>query len=77
MKATLIVGAAKEFAGLFRDLIKSKQLKNFENLVEFTRMLEDEKSRPDRDHDDIIVWTRNIKLFNEIFIKEITAKSKK
>ena len=75
METKLIIGAAKEFAYLYKELLKEGRFKHRKHLNKFLRKLEDEKIRPDRDNDDILTWTRNVKLFIETVVKEIPTKS--
>jgi len=71
----LIIGAGKEFAGVLREALKAHNDNRYDKLREFIKKVESEKARPDRDHDDILVWNGVIKLFSRTVIEEVSTKS--
>lgn len=71
----LVVGAGKKIAELLNQLIDEKKIGRENAIFKFKTQYEEEKKRPDRDHDDLVKWSITRKLLIETIIEKIRPYS--
>lgn len=67
----LVIGAGKEMASLINKVIDQRKINENNDIFKFKRLYEEEKKRPDRDHDDLLKWQHTNQLLIKTILEEI------
>ena len=71
----LVLSAADQIAKLINKGIDEKNIGIENDIFKFKTQYEEEKKRPDRDHDDLVKWNITRRLLVETIIEKIRPSS--
>lgn len=71
----LVIAAGTELAKMVNKSIDEMKIGRENDMFKFKALYEEEKKRPDRDHDDLIKWNITRRLLIETVIKKIRPSS--